>query len=114
MPIAVISWGTVRACGRCWPWAARLAYASMIGAKSVPALPKKYSTPREASSSRYASAALSTDTFFSMRSLLLFALQSQQPPRVALVDLLPLRVGGLQALHRRDRVANEPGPLLGI
>src|SRR3989442_1268583 len=33
----------------------------MMGAKSVPALPKKYSTRRAASSSRYASATLSTD-----------------------------------------------------
>jgi len=39
----------------------------MIGAKSVPALPKKYSTPLAASSSRYASAVLSTATRFRMR-----------------------------------------------
>jgi hypothetical protein len=52
MPMAVISWGAVIGRGSTWPWAERLAYASMIGAKSVPALPKKYSTPREASSSR--------------------------------------------------------------
>jgi hypothetical protein len=46
------SCGTVNGRGAGCPVASRFAKASMIGAKSVPALAKKYSTPREASSSR--------------------------------------------------------------
>src|SRR4051812_42601343 len=41
-------------------------------------------------------------------------LQSQQPPRVALVDLLALLVGHINAVHRGDRVAHEPRAALGI
>src|SRR3989442_11406930 len=60
----------------------------MIGAKSVPALPKKYSTPRAARSSRYASAVVSMSAFLLM-SAPAVSLQpkSQHPPRVPLVDL---------------------------
>src|SRR5712664_1932727 len=114
MPTAVISCGTVSGRGSTWPWAARLAYASMIGAKSVPAFAKKYSTPRAASSSRYASAALSTATFFSMATLPLVELEPQHPPRVAFVDCRFLVRRGAHPVHRLDRVANEPRALLGI
>src|SRR5436189_1778693 len=60
MLTAGTSCGTVSGRGTGCPVAARFAKASMIGAKSVPALAKKYSTPRATSSSRYASAVLST------------------------------------------------------
>jgi len=67
MATAGVSWGTVTGRGSAWPAAKRLAYASMSGAKSVPALAKRYSTPRAASSSRYASAVDSIAIFLLMR-----------------------------------------------
>src|SRR5215475_4907629 len=71
MATAGISCGTVRGRGAAWPWAPRFAYASMRGAKSVPALAKRYSTPRAARSSRYASAVLSIAIRLAMRCSLL-------------------------------------------
>src|SRR5574341_1298073 len=88
----------------------------MIGAKSVPALPKKYSTPRAARSSRYASAVLST-----LARLVVivvspsgFEPQPEQPARVAFVDLRLLFLGGQHAGHRLDRIADESRSLLGV
>src|SRR3990172_6704654 len=87
----------------------------MIGAKSVPAFPKKYSTPRAARSSRYASAVLSMLARFvigwSPSSL---QAKSQHPPRVPLVDLRLLVRRGPHPLHRRDRLTDEPRALLGV
>src|SRR5688572_5226047 len=114
MPMAVISCGTVRGLGSILPSAWRLAYASINGAKSVPAFAKKYSTPRAASSSRYASAALSTATFFSMESLPSAQLESQHPSRVALVDRGLLVRRGPHVLHRLDGVPDEAGALFRI
>src|SRR3989442_8505363 len=87
----------------------------MIGAKSVPALPKKYSTPRAARSSRYASAVVSMSAFLLM-SAPAVSLQpkSQHPPRVPLVDLRFFGGRSRHALHRPDRVPDEPRPLLGV
>src|SRR2546422_8396892 len=86
----------------------------MIGAKSVPALPKKYSTPRAARSSRYASAVVSMSAFLLM-SAPAVSLQpkSQHPPRVPLVDLRFFGGRSRHPLHRPDRVPDEPRPLLG-
>src|SRR3989442_682871 len=87
----------------------------MIGAKSVPALPKKYSTPRAARSSRYASAVVSMSAFLLM-SAPAVSLQpkSQHPPRVPLVDLRFFGGRSPHPLHRHDRVPDEPRPLLGV
>src|SRR2546425_13196945 len=87
----------------------------MIGAKSVPALPKKYSTPRAARSSRYASAVVSMSAFLLM-SAPAVSLQpkSQHPPRVPLVDLRFFGGRSPHPLHRPDRVPDEPRPLLGV
>src|SRR2546422_7873520 len=86
----------------------------MIGAKSVPALPKKYSTPRAARSSRYASAVVSMSAFLLM-SAPAVSLQpkSQHPPRVPLVDLRFFGGRSPHPLHRPDRVPGEPPPPLG-
>src|SRR6266850_5122440 len=114
IPIAVISCGTVSGRGSTLPSAMRLAYASMSGAKSVPAFAKKYSTPRAASSSRYASAALSTATFFSIGLPPLSESELQQPARVARVNRGLLLRGRPHALHGLDGVADEAGALLGV
>src|SRR2546422_1428245 len=85
----------------------------MIGAKSVPALPKKYSTPRAARSSRYASAVVSMSAFLLM-SAPAVSLQpkSQHPPRVPLVDLRFFGGRSRPPLHRPHRVPDQPRPLL--
>src|SRR5882672_4279544 len=114
MPMAVISCGTVIARGRVLPSVWRLEYASMSGAKSVPAFAKKYSTPRAASSSRYASAALSTATFFSIGLPPLSESELQQPARVARVNRGLFLRGRPHALHGLDGVADEAGALLGV
>src|SRR2546425_13028605 len=86
----------------------------MIGAKSVPALPKKYSTPRAARSSRYASAVVSMPAFLLM-SAPAVSLQpkSQHPPRVPLVDLRFFGGRSRHPLPRPHRVPDEPPPPLG-
>src|SRR2546422_7565744 len=87
----------------------------MIGAKSVPALPKKYSTPRAARSSRYASAVVSMSPFLLM-SAPAVSLQpkSQHPPRVPLVDLRFFGGRTPAPLHRPAPVPDEPPPPLGV
>src|SRR2546422_9756710 len=87
----------------------------MIGAKSVPALPKKYSTPRAARSSRYASAVVSMSAFLLM-SAPAVSLQpkSQHPPRVPLVDLRFFGGRRRPPLPRPSRVPDEPPPPLGV
>src|SRR3972149_1166825 len=103
MATAGTSWGTVIGRGRSWPWALRRAYASMIGAKSVPAFPKKYSTPRAARSSRYASAVLSMFARLVMGgSQASLQVKSQHPQRVALVDYCLVFGGGPHPLHGGD------------
>src|SRR2546422_8924103 len=85
----------------------------MIGAKSVPALPKKYSTPRAARSSRYASAVVSMSAFLLM-SAPAVSLQpkSQHPPRVPLVDLRFFGGRSPHPPHPPPRVPAEPPPPL--
>src|SRR3990172_11514787 len=87
----------------------------MIGAKSVPAFPKKYSTPRAARSSRYASAVLSMFARLVMGgSPSSLQVKSQHPQRVALVDHGLGFGGGPHPLHGGDGPPDEPRPLLGI
>src|SRR5262249_11186305 len=83
MATAGTSCGTVIGLGAAWPCAPRFAYASMSGAKSVPALAKRYSTPRAARSSRYASAVLSTAARLSMRDSSLNAGVVESVPSLA-------------------------------
>src|SRR5947207_12729524 len=87
----------------------------MIGAKSVPALPKKYSPPRAASNSRYASAVVSMDAFLVMDApAVSLQPKSQHPPCVPLVDPRLFLWRRPHPLHRPDRVPDEPRPLLGV
>src|SRR2546425_8223175 len=87
----------------------------MIGAKSVPALPKKYSTPRAARSSRYASAVVSMSAFLLM-SAPAVSLQpkSQHPPRVPLVDLRFFGGRSPHPLHRPRPVPDLTPPPLAV
>src|SRR2546428_7345645 len=83
----------------------------MIGAKSVPALPKKYSTPRAARSSRYASAVVSMSAFLLMRApAVSLQPKSQHPPRVPLVDLRFFGGRSPPPPPRPHPVPDEPPP----
>jgi hypothetical protein len=55
----MFSCGTMTICGRRQPSFCPLAYASTTGAKSVPPLANRYSTPRAASNPSQASPAVS-------------------------------------------------------
>src|SRR2546427_402205 len=82
----------------------------MIGAKSVPALPKKYSTPRAARSSRYASAVVSMSAF------LLTGLPSAETESLQVWSGGERKVGrddrrpGRATLARRETASMRPAP----
>src|SRR5688572_6705322 len=80
----------------------------MIGAKSVPALPKKYSTPRAASNSRYASAVVSMFAFLVMGAL---AVSVFEPPELrgssVEAESLPPRGHGLVDRPAEHRALGE-------